>query len=338
MRRLPICALLLWAQLAAADSVTTLRLATAAPDGTAWARQLKLTSDGIAAGTKGALHVKWYFGGIAGDEMEAADRMSKGQLDGVASGGPLCEKIAPTMRVLGMPGLFQSRDEAAYVMHVMRSELTEEAQKAGFALLITSGLGPTVLFTRRPLRNLADLRATRLWTWNLDEVQPTAARTMGLNVVPGSLLAAGRSYSANGIDGFIAVPAAALAFQWSTQVKYYTDLRFGYLTACIVITNRVFDRLPVEQQHILRGEFARADARFEEFGRRMDDELLGGLFAKQGLISIPASEGFRAQFFDAARQSRERLGGLVPQPLIARVLQMLVDYRAEHDGARAKAR
>ena len=102
MKRLTVCALLLWASAASADGVTTLRLATAAPDGTAWARQLKMTSDGIVAASKGALHVKWYFGGIAGDEMETIDRMAKGQLDGIASGGPLCEKIAPTMRVLGI--------------------------------------------------------------------------------------------------------------------------------------------------------------------------------------------------------------------------------------------
>jgi TRAP-type C4-dicarboxylate transport system substrate-binding protein len=314
----------------------TLRLATAAPDGTAWARQLKFTGDGIGQATKGALHVKWFFGGIAGDEMEAADRMSKGQLDGIASGGPLCERIAPTMRVLGMPGLFQSREEAAYVMHVLRPEITDEAQRSGFAVLITSGLGPSVVFSRQPIRNLSDLRSARLWTWGLDEVESTAARTMGLKVVPDSLQAAGKLYSNNAIDGFIAVPGAALAFQWSIQAKYFTNLRLGYLTACIVISNRIFDKLPVEQQNILRGEFARADARFEEFGRRMDDDLLGGLFQKQGLISVPASETFRSQFFDAARQSREKLGGLVPQPLIARVLQLLVDYRAEHDSARAK--
>jgi TRAP-type C4-dicarboxylate transport system substrate-binding protein len=313
-----------------------LRIATAAPDGTAWARQLKATGDGITESTKGALKVKWYWGGIAGDELETHARMDKGQLDGVASGGPLCERIMPTMKVLGMPGLFQSRDESAYVMHQLRAALTEEAQKGGYALLITSGLGPTVVFTRKPVHNMAELRAIKLWTWELAEIEVASEKAMGLQVSSMPLLSASRTYTAGAVDGFIAVPAAALAFQWSTQAKYLTDLRTRYLSACIVIRNAVFDKLPVEQQNTLRAEFAKGDARFEDLGRRMDDELLGGLFAKQGLVSVPVSESFRSQFFESARQAREKLGGLVSQPLIARVLQMLVDYRAEHGTAAAK--
>jgi TRAP-type C4-dicarboxylate transport system substrate-binding protein len=333
MKRLALLVVLLQlgGRAAAADNATVLRLATAAPDGTAWARLLRQIDDGVSSATSGAMRIKWYFGGVAGDELESAERMAKGQLDGVASGGPLCEKISPTMKVLGMPGLFQSRDEAAYVMHALRHEITEEAQRSGFAMLITSGLGPSVVFSRKPIRTLAELRQAKLWTWNINEIESGGARAMGIDVQPNSLALAGKMYSSNAIDGFIAVPAAALAFQWSVQAKYFTDLRLGYLTACTVISNSAFDRLSVEQQNRLRSEFARADARFEEFGRRMDDELLGGLFAKQGLIPVPVSETFRSQFFEAARQSREKLGAAVPQPLIARVLQMLVDYRAEHD-------
>ncbi|HZS39031.1 MAG TPA: TRAP transporter substrate-binding protein DctP [Polyangia bacterium] len=324
------CATLLLLAASAHAEPITLRLATAAPDGTAWARQLKQTSDGVTAGTNGAIKIKWYWGGIAGDEIETGARMDKGQLDGVASGGPLCDRIMPSMRVLGLPGLFQSRDEAAYAMHSLRATLTEEAQKAGFALLITSGLGPTVVFSRNPIRSMAELRATKLWTWDLNEVEVQSEKAMGLQVNVQPLLSAARSYSTNVVDGFIAVPAAALAFQWSTQAHYLTDLRTRYLTACIVIPNRVFDKLPQAHQAVLREEFAKGDARFEDLGRRMDEELLGGLFGKQGMVSVPVSETFRSQFFESARQAREKLGGLVAQPLIARVLQMLVDYRAEH--------
>jgi TRAP-type C4-dicarboxylate transport system substrate-binding protein len=329
MKRCATLLLLLGATVAQAEPVT-LRLATAAPDGTAWARQLKATSDGVAASTNGAVKIKWYWGGIAGDELETNDRMAKGQLDGVASGGPLCDRIMPSMRVLGLPGLFQSRDEAAYAMHTIRPTLAEEAQKAGFALLITSGLGPTVMFTRGPIRSMSELRASKLWTWDLNEVEVKSEQAMGIQAVALPVLQAGRAYTNKSVDGFIAVPAAALAFQWSTQARYLLDLRTRYLTACIVVANRVFDKLPQAHQALLREEFAKGDARFEDLGRRMDDELLGSLFGKQGLVSVPVSETFRSQFFESARQAREKLGGLVPQPLIARVLQLLVDYRAEH--------
>jgi TRAP-type C4-dicarboxylate transport system substrate-binding protein len=329
-------AAILFGSMARADVPRVLRLATSAPDGTPWARQLKNAGVGIAEGTHGAIKVKWYFGGIAGDELEMADRMGKGQLDGVASGGPLCARIAGSMRVLGMPGLFQSRDEAAYVMHMLRPTLVDEAQKAGFALLITSGLGPAVIFSRKPIHNMTELRATKLWTWELNEVEVVAERAMGINIAPGSLLGASKAYSTGAVDGFLGVPSATLAFQWSTQARYFTDLRTSFLTACVVVANRAFDRLSIEQQNVVREEFAKGDARFEDLGRRMDDELLGSLFAKQGMVPVPVSESFRSQFFDAARKARERVGEVVPQSLVARVLQMLVDYRATHETAGAK--
>jgi TRAP-type C4-dicarboxylate transport system substrate-binding protein len=107
-----------------------------------------------------------------------------------------------------------------------------------------------------------------------------------------------------------------------------------YLTSCVVVINRAFDRLPVAHQEALRQAFAEGDMRFEALGRRMDDQLLGGLFEHQGVKMVPVSETFRSQFFEAARQAREQLGDrLVPTALLDRVTQMLVDFRAEHEGA-----
>ena len=47
--------------------------------------------------------------------------------------------------------------------------------------------------------------------------------------------------------------------------------------------------------------------RLEQAGRQQDEELLGSLFAKQGLKTVPVSESFRADFFAQARAARDRL-------------------------------
>src|SRR4051812_2756063 len=78
-----------------ADARTLLRLATVAPDGTAWARELKAFSRDLEAQTRGELSAKWYFGGIAGDDVQVGERIQRGQLDGVASGGMLCQQLSP---------------------------------------------------------------------------------------------------------------------------------------------------------------------------------------------------------------------------------------------------
>jgi TRAP-type C4-dicarboxylate transport system substrate-binding protein len=315
---------------AAAEPIT-MRMASVAPEGSAWANLLRSWARELESVSGGAVKVRWYFSGVTGDELETFDGIQKGHLDGIASGGMICERLAPSMKVQGLAGVFQSRDEAAYVMERLRPSMEEETRRAGFELLIATGLGPEVLFTRVPVRTMAELRKIKLWRWSADEPGIAMSAAMGISVVPSDLDAAGKAYDSHRVDGFIAIPTAALAFQWSAQARYITDLRPGYLTGCVLVTHRALDRLTAEQQKMFRSLFAKYDALFQEMGRRQDEALLGGLFQKQGLKPIPPSELFRSEFFEAARSAREQQGEkFVARATLERVLKMLADYRAEH--------
>jgi len=329
-RVLAVASLLLAGQVGAQAPRPVVRMATMIPDGTPIARELKLASAEVDELTHGQIKVKWYFGGIAGDEREMEARIRSGQLDGAASGGLLCERVSPSMRALGIPGLFQSHEEAAFVLHQMKAVLADEASQNGFELLNTTGLGPTVIFSREPITSMEALKRTRLWIWDLDQDGIRMQRAMGMNVVPVATQDAYRSYAQGAVDGFLMFPLGALAFQWSTQARYVTDLRMRFMTGCGLVSHRVFDRLTHEQQQIVRSAVAKADVRIEEATRRMDEQLLGGMFRRQGLTPVPASATLRASFFAAAREARDRVGEqLVPRPLLDRVLKILADHRAE---------
>jgi TRAP-type transport system periplasmic protein len=321
---------LLMATTVRAESVL-LRMATPAPPGTAWARVGVSFERDIAELTGGRVRMKWYLGGIAGDELQMLDRIKRDQLDGAASGGMLCQRLAPTMRALRVVGLFQNRDESAFVVGRLKDTLDKEFLRAGFVNLGEVGVGPDVIFSRSPVASMAELRRTRLWIWDLDEVYNQTLSNMGLSVVPSPLDRAGRDFEQRRTDGFLAVPAAALAFQWSAETHYFTDLRPSFLRGCLIMASRAFDQLSVEGQQAVKKSAARAIAQLEEIGREQDDALLNGLFAKQGLQKVAVSERFRAEFFAAAQAARAQLGEkLVPAPLLERVLALLADYRAVH--------
>jgi len=316
---------------AAAAEPIVMRIASVAPDGSAWANLLRDWGRELEATTHGAIRVKWYFSGVTGDELATFDGIQKGFLDGMASGGMVCERLAPSLSIQGLAGVFQSREEAGYVVDRLRPTLEEETRRAGFELLITSGLGPEVLFTRTPVRTMAELRKLRMWRWSADAPGIAMSHEMGLDIVPADLDAAGKAFDDHRVDGFIAIPTAALAFQWSARARYITDLRAGYLTGCVVVAERALDRLTADEQKQFRLLFAKYDALFQEMGRRQDEALLGGLFEKQGLKPIPPSEGFRSEFFEAARAARERAATrFVSRATLDRVLKWLADYRAEH--------
>jgi TRAP-type transport system periplasmic protein len=319
--------------IARAEPQVVLRFGTVAPDGTGWARIAKQTAVELGSATRGQVVTKWYFGGIAGNELQMLERVRKEQLDAIVSGGMLCERLSPSMRVMRTVGLFQTRDESGYVAGRLKSLFDEEFRKQGFVNLGDVGIGPDMVFSREPIRSMGDLQRVPLWTWNLDDVFVATWPKLGVHVVPLPIEDAYRAYDSHKVDGFIAVPTAALGFQWSTEARYVTDLRVAFLRACVLISTRAFDPLPLEARNALLNSSARGMSQLEEMGRMSDEQLLGKLFAKQGLKTVPVTEAFRAEFFAQARTAREQLaasGSLVRPELLQRVLTLLADYRAEH--------
>ena len=332
MRLAPALAILLplVVPVAAVADPVVLRMATIAPQGSGWAREFSAWGRDIEATTHGQVRMKLYFSGIAGADLEILDRIRREQLDG-AIGSESCVRLGPSMKVTRIFGLFQSREESAYVLTRLKPILDEEFGKSGFINLGEATLGPDILFTRGPVRTMADLRKTTLWIWSLDEAMGVQAQALGLHVVPTPLEGATRAFDEGKVDGFVAVPSAALAFQWSAQARYLEDLRLSYREGCLFMSNRAFDALPLDVQEAIRTASAKLHARMDDLERRQDDELVGGLFNRQGLTTLPVDERFRGEFFELAREMRTRLGAtLVPPRLMEQVLSWLADYRAMH--------
>lgn len=309
----------------------TLRLGTIVPEGTGWARELRALARDVDTATGGALKLKWYMGGIAGDEMEMLERVRRGQLDGVLSGGMACETLAPSLRVARIPGLLETWPETSYVLGRLRPIFDQEAQRHGYFYFGEAIVGPSILFTRRPVSSLAEMRKVRFWIWDIDQMLRTVLPELGVPVLPLPIREALGAYEAQRVDGIIAPAAAALGFQWSAATRYYTDLRLGFVVGCMLIAHRPFDALPLASQRALRAATAKAKLRFEDVGRAQESQLMSTLFGKQGLRRVRLDEGSRVAFFEAARVARDRAASrLVSPALIERVLGLLADYGSEH--------
>jgi TRAP-type C4-dicarboxylate transport system substrate-binding protein len=331
-RLLPMLSLLALAAPARAQAPVLLKLASVAPENSAWAQALHSFGREVEASTHGQVRIKWYLGGIAGDDLQAGARIQNGQLDGVASGGMFCSQLSPTLRALRL--LSTEREQSAYATSRLKPVIDDEFQRHGFVNLAETGLGPDVLFTRQPARGLDDLKRGQYWVWDLDEDLRVMLTEMGIRVVPLPLEKARHAYDDAKIDGFVALPTAALAFQWSAQANYLSDLRVGFISGCLTIANRAFDPLPLETQRTLRNASGRLRMAFEAIGKSQDQALLDGLFARQGLKRLAVKEVAQSEFAAAARSARARLGPrLVPSKWFEGVRAVL----EEHAGAGASS-
>jgi TRAP-type C4-dicarboxylate transport system substrate-binding protein len=312
----------------------TVRLATIAPQGSGWAREFGAWARDIELGTRGAVRIKMYYSAIGGDDLSVLDRIKREQLDG-AIGSESCIRLGPSLRVTRIFGLFQSRQESFYILGRLAPILDAEFLKHGFINLGEATLGPEMLFTRNAVHDFAELRKTILFVWDLDDALTMQARALGLRTVALPLDGAARAYDDKSVDGFIAMPTAALAFQWSAQTRYLENLDISYRNGCVFIASRAFDPLPIEVQRYMRTATAKLRQRLDDMNMRQDDALVGGLFARQGTKTVQVSDQFRLDFFREAREQRAILGDkLVPGKLLEQVLAWLADYRAEHSIAR----
>jgi TRAP-type C4-dicarboxylate transport system substrate-binding protein len=320
--------LLLTLTATAAGDPITLRMAAIAPDGTAWARELKALARDVEVLSAGELRIKWYLGGIAGDELGALERVKRAQLDGEA-GAIFCQRLAPSLRAARLVGVYQSRDEAVYVMTRLKPRLDEEFRLSGFANLGEAVFGSDVLFSHKPIHSMAQVRAGRFWVWSLDPIWQATLPQLGAAMAASSLDEAGALFAAGRVDGFFAVPSAALAYQWSTQARYFANLGAAMLPGCVVVSNSAFDPLSNEQKQALTSATAKFIQRFNVMSAQLDEQLISTLFEKQGLTQVPVSPQFRAEFVAAAQAAAQQLGDrLLPGPLYAEVTRMLGDFRA----------
>ncbi|HWE29809.1 MAG TPA: TRAP transporter substrate-binding protein DctP [Polyangia bacterium] len=305
----------------------TLRMSSITPEGTAWARDLRAFAREVETETRGNVRIKWYLGGIAGDEMAQHERVQRDQLDGVVSGGMLCEKLAPSLRAVAMAGQLRDRDEADFVVNRLRSTLDDEMARAGYVNLSESGMGFSLVFSKTPVRTLSDLQQLRPWLWVDDESLARQLSFLGMHPVPLPIEAAGSAYDAGKVDGFIAIPSAALAFQWSTQARYVTELRIGYLVGCMLVARKAWDPIAAEDRAIMLTAAAKMRIRMEGTIKRMDATLVNGLFAKQGMTTVPVTRDLQSEFLQRARTSQKVVQQMVPPGVLDRMAGWLADYR-----------
>ena len=202
----------------------------------------------------------------------------------------LCQEIAPAFAVFRIPGLVQDRAEEGYVETRLFPTLREQARVHGMVLLALGLARQRRRVVARAHRLDGDAAPARLWQWELDQTSVAFARAMGLNVVPLPVGDAGRAYEDGRTDGFIAIPSAIFGFQWFSRTRVH-----------VAVSVRAAVRLRAHDRRrrtsacrptcatIIETASVKFGLRIAETTRAQDDELLGGLFERQGVRSVPVS-------------------------------------------------
>ena len=190
------------------------KIATLAPDGSAWMRELRIAAAEVQASTAGRVQVKFYPGGVMGSDNVVIRKIRLGQLQGGVLTSSELATVYPDAQIYSMPFLFEDWDALARARTQVDPMLAKGFEAKGYKLLTPANVGFAYLMSTRPLRNRADFQAAKLWIPQNDMI---AERTFKAGGVSPILLPLGdvfTSLQTGLVDTVANTPAGAVALQW----------------------------------------------------------------------------------------------------------------------------
>jgi TRAP-type C4-dicarboxylate transport system substrate-binding protein len=267
LKQLSIALALSLAAVEGAAAATTIKIATIAPDGTAWMKEMRATGDAIKKGTDGRVELKLYPGGVMGDNATVLRKIKIGQLQGSAFTGGEASVITKDAEIYTVPFLFRSQDEADKVRAKVDPLLKDAVRKSGFELLGLSGGGFAYLMSTKDIKTRDDLKNAKVWVPQGDEIAELTFKTAGVTPVPLPLSDVYTSLQTGLIDTAANTDAGAIAFQWHTKIKHVVDMPIIYVVGEVLVDKKTFDALGAADQKIVTDEFSAGFARLEKLNR-----------------------------------------------------------------------
>ena len=100
-------------------AANTLKIATVAPEGSQWMQDMRIAAKEIGQRTDERVKIKFYGGGVMGNDKKVLRKIRIGQLQGgVFTANGLAERYRDIV-LYGLPMVFRSQDEADYVRERM---------------------------------------------------------------------------------------------------------------------------------------------------------------------------------------------------------------------------
>jgi TRAP-type C4-dicarboxylate transport system substrate-binding protein len=322
--------------LGATAEAKTIKIATLVPDGSAWMTEIRKTGDEIFEKTDGRVKLKFYPGGVMGNDKTVMRKMRAGQLHGGAFTSSALVPIYPDAELYSLPLLFRSYDEVDHVRKHLDQTIREGLAKEGIEVLAIGDSGFAYLMSQKPIREVGDLEGARVWIVEGDRMSEIAFEIAGVSPVPLPIADVYTALQTHLIDTVAAPPMAAIAFQWHTKVRYVTDVPIMYLVGFLAIDRKVFDELSRGDQRILREIVGAAAGRLDVEGRVGERNAKEAL-RNQGIEFVTASSETELQrWHDISAQVLVKLRGMgrYSETVISEILRLLEEYRAAHPEAR----
>lgn len=320
---------LLWISGVEAKDKYVLKFATIAPEGTTWMNTMREMNDEIEKESDGRLSIRFYSGGIMGDELVVLRKMRINQIHGGGFSGVGLGEILPEVRLLDLPYLFHNNAEADYIHNALKNYYHDEYAKKGYELMGWAEVGFVYFLSQSPIEQVSDMKQSKLWVWQDDPLAQAIFATMGISTIPLAVTDVLTSLQVGMINTVYSPPLGALALQWYTKVKYMSSFPITHSTGAVLISKKFYEKLPPDLQEILKNSFEKHLRQLVERSRADNKEAIDILKQNGITVITPSPENMSKISATATSASDTIAAEKFPQEIYSRVKKMLDEYRSQ---------
>lgn len=315
-------------------NAAVLKIATVAPEGSSWMKDMRASAKEIQELTDGRVQIKYYGGGVMGNDTKVLGKIRIGNLHGGAFTPSALQKVYPEIILYGLPLTFETEEEVAYVRSRLDQTFQDGLEEAGFVSFGFAAGGFAVLMSNEPVKQLDDLKGKKVWVPEGDTVSYAAMEALSLSPVTLPLTDVLTGLQTGLIDIVAMSPIGALVLQWHTKIKFITDMPLVYTTGYMAINAKAFKKISPADQQIVRDVMTRTYSKLNEANLVDNQEALQALL-NTGIEVVALNEGEVAEIRAILDKSNFAMGeqGEFDLDLYKLMLQYRDEFRAGDAGA-----
>lgn len=309
----------------AGRAANVVKMATLVPDGSVWDKALKELGGEWRDASDGAVELRIYAGGVAGDEPDVVRKMRIGQLHAAALSVTGLIAIDKSFEIFQIPFFFDSWEELYYVLEKLRPELEKRLDAKGYVFLQWGHGGWVHMFSRQPVSSLEELRQQKIFTWAGNDMMVELWRRAQFQPVALAATDILTGLQTGMIDVIPTPPLAALTLQWFRTTPNMLGEGLAPLIGATVISKKTWESLPAETRAKLLEAAKATDAKLAAEIPLQDKSAIEQM-KQRGLTVTAIDPAAKAAWQKTAEEMasgvRERLGDKA-------LLEMAIAARAE---------
>lgn len=307
-----------------------IKMATLAPEGTEWHGLLMKMGQEWKKATDGKINLRVYPGGVVGDERDMIRKMRIGQIQGAAITSEGLTEVNPQYSVFFIPMLYQQFSDLDLLYEKLGDDLVSNAEKNGFKVILMVDVGWVYWFTSDSVRTPDDLREHSIFTWAGDYRTAALWEKSGFQVVPLAMTDMLSGLQTGMVNAMAFNPMYVLAQQSFGITKYMLDMKWGMLSAAVILDLRTWNKIDLVHQDKMIEIANRISTDFQRKNRLESDEAIA-VMKEYGLVVTTPTEAEFEEWKSLVEEMYPLIRGqIVEENIFDRVMEFKHELEADN--------